>query len=466
MVMDELDDKARIKLWSCTHAKMISWWLLDICLQAAWKQGWVFIVWCCNCNLCWQTGRNLLTLTDAPRARSVFLLHLVQSSWPSSRMVFTLGIWQRGGFSMMQHVLLEACKRMSFMFAVTLPHLSMKMTLTKVMLMLKFWSNPDSPPSVVRPWVVLWPRDALDVMTPTLESFPGWWGCCMLTRSPLTWSPCAVVPWCPANMSSPLLTVSTTSTGWSLGRRTSRELSCIGSFLYSIFLLSAWTMTVWLSFVTQKTPTIVWWLEAVQTGVSLSMWRELWGILDMMSVPDLLSMMLQSWSWSLLSAFHDTFNPCVSQHLPLKMRTFLDGKLSWWSPDGETPSLLLTTEAPSRLPMCYSFSKSRLYHKKSVLRYGESIQLHTVSSNTPTVILVCRPLTLDHLCVWTRERGRAACQGDSGGPLTRVTDFNTYRRELVGVISLGSRVCGANKPVLVSKLHGKVLDWVSQTLTL
>lgn len=107
-----------------------------------------------------------------------------------------------------------------------------------------------------------------------------------------------------------------------------------------------------------------------------------------------------------------------------------------------------------------SFS-SKDFVSATVLQYLEVRSL----SNEECSVQWDRALTADHLCVWTREPGRAACQGDSGGPLTRVTNITSYQRQLLGVISLGPSVCGAGTfPVIVSRLQGDLLDWVNNLI--
>jgi len=69
-------------------------------------------------------------------------------------------------------------------------------------------------------------------------------------------------------------------------------------------------------------------------------------------------------------------------------------------------------------------------------------------------------LTESHMCIGTREAGKSACQGDSGGPVSRIVDSFTEQRELVGVISFGSRVCGSPDPTGVTRFDQQTLNWI------
>ena len=171
-------------------------------------------------------------------------------------------------------------------------------------------------------------------------------------------------------------------------------------------------------------------------------------------------MILLCWYW--LTQLHSppTSSQSVFQHQVMTITKMMARRnQSWWSQDGVTLSLYHSVVKTLCLPRFSSILRSDHYLMRNAQCSGTGEKIF--DSGVWRNICVSRSLRADHLCVWTREPGRAACQGDSGGPLTRVTNITSYQRQLLGVISLGPSVCGAGTfPVIVSRLQGDVLDWV------
>uniref|UniRef100_A0A1W7R7Y9 CLIP domain-containing serine protease n=1 Tax=Aedes albopictus TaxID=7160 RepID=A0A1W7R7Y9_AEDAL len=66
------------------------------------------------------------------------------------------------------------------------------------------------------------------------------------------------------------------------------------------------------------------------------------------------------------------------------------------------------------------------------------------------------------LCVGGVD-GKDSCKGDSGGPLMMIMN---NRWHLVGIVSLGGKVCGARKMPAIYTRFGKYLDWVAGKIEL
>nr|XP_029736110.1 CLIP domain-containing serine protease B15-like [Aedes albopictus] len=59
--------------------------------------------------------------------------------------------------------------------------------------------------------------------------------------------------------------------------------------------------------------------------------------------------------------------------------------------------------------------------------------------------------------------GKDSCKGDSGGPLMMIMN---NRWHLVGIVSLGGKICGARKMPAIYTRFGKYLDWVAGKIEL
>jgi len=68
-----------------------------------------------------------------------------------------------------------------------------------------------------------------------------------------------------------------------------------------------------------------------------------------------------------------------------------------------------------------------------------------------------KSLAQNQMCIQSLEDGSAPCQGDSGGP---VASFELDRRQLFGVISFGSSLCGNLLPTVVAKIDEGTLRWI------
>ena len=70
-------------------------------------------------------------------------------------------------------------------------------------------------------------------------------------------------------------------------------------------------------------------------------------------------------------------------------------------------------------------------------------------------------VTTDQMCAGG-ERGKDACKGDSGGPLLYKENDETPWY-LLGIVSLGSRICADGRPTVFTRITSYV-PWIRETI--
>ena len=77
---------------------------------------------------------------------------------------------------------------------------------------------------------------------------------------------------------------------------------------------------------------------------------------------------------------------------------------------------------------------------------------------------VRRTLTVptSQICATGKQLKSDSCKGDSGGPLMAMNKISG-QMEVIGIISLGVRICNSKKPTIRTRV-GTYLDWIYEFL--